>query len=50
VVVTGFTSNAQKLARYTINIGDRILAVDSAIGDRMWPVSTVEGVVSACTS
>ena len=50
MVVTGFTSNAQKLARYAINIGDRILAVDSAIGDRMWPVSTVEGVVSACTS
>lgn len=48
--VTGFTANAQKLTRYAVNIGDRILAVDSAMGDRMWPVSTVEGVVSACTS
>ena len=48
--MTGFTANAQKLARYAINVGDRILAVDSSMGDRMWPVSTVEGVISACTS
>lgn len=50
VEVTGFTANAQKLARYAINVGDRILAIDSSLGDRMWPVSTVEGVISACTS
>ena len=50
VEVTGFTANAQKLARFAINVGDRILAIDSSLGDRMWPVSTVEGVISACTS
>jgi pentatricopeptide repeat protein len=50
VEITGFTSNAQKLARFAIIPGDRILSVDSSIGDRMWPVSTVEGVISSCTS
>jgi len=50
VEVTGFTANAQKLARYAINVGDRIMAIDASMGDRMWPVSTVEGVISACTS
>jgi pentatricopeptide repeat protein len=30
--------------------GDRIVAVDSSLGDRMWPVSTNEGLISAVTS
>jgi hypothetical protein len=34
----------------TILEGDRIVAVGSSVGDIMWPVSTVEGVVSACTA
>ena len=27
-----------------------MLAVDSSIGDKMWPVSTVEGIISSVTS
>jgi len=50
VQVTGFTENAPRLVKYAINIGDRILAVDSSIGGSMWPVSTAAGVISACTS
>ncbi len=50
VQVTGFTNNAPKLVKYALQVGDRVVAVDSSIGDRMWPVSTVEGVISACTS
>jgi pentatricopeptide repeat protein len=50
VVVTGFTENAPNLVRYAVRIGDRITAVDSSWGDTMWPVSTVEGLISACTS
>lgn len=50
VQVTGFTENASKLVKCAIQIGDRILAVDSSLGANMWPVSTVAGVISACTS
>eukprot|EP00977_Amphora_coffeiformis_P015428 scaffold4510_cov183-Amphora_coffeaeformis.AAC.113 len=50
VVVTGFTGSAPNLVRHAVRIGDRIVAVDSSWGDQMWPVSTVEGLVSACTS
>lgn len=48
--VTGFTENAPTLVQYAVKIGDRVLAVDSSLGERMWPVSTVEGVISAVTS
>jgi len=50
VEVSGFTENAPNLVKYAVKVGDRVLAVDSSLGDRMWPVSTVEGVISACTS
>jgi pentatricopeptide repeat protein len=50
VEVTGFTEKASNLVRYAVKVGDRVLAVDSSLGDRMWPVSTVEGVISAVTS
>ena len=50
VIVRGFTENASNLALKGVQIGDRILAVGSTLGDIMWPVSTVEGVISACTA
>eukprot|EP00980_Cylindrotheca_fusiformis_P000655 scaffold160_cov136-Cylindrotheca_fusiformis.AAC.2 len=50
VAVTGFTENAPILVQYAVKVGDRVLAVDSSLGDKMWPVSTVEGVVSAVTA
>jgi pentatricopeptide repeat protein len=50
VVVTGFSEKASNLALKGVQIGDRIVAVGSSVGDIMWPVSTVEGVVSACTA
>jgi pentatricopeptide repeat protein len=50
VQVTGFTEIASKLVKYAVNVGDRILAVDSSLGGSMWPVSTTAGVISACTS
>ena len=36
--------------QYAVKVGDRVIAVDSSIGERMWPVSTVEGIISAVTS
>eukprot|EP00531_Pseudo-nitzschia_arenysensis_P001163 CAMPEP_0116148964 /NCGR_PEP_ID=MMETSP0329-20121206/18667_1 /TAXON_ID=697910 /ORGANISM="Pseudo-nitzschia arenysensis, Strain B593" /LENGTH=988 /DNA_ID=CAMNT_0003645191 /DNA_START=500 /DNA_END=3466 /DNA_ORIENTATION=- len=50
VEVTGFTPKASKLARCAVRPGDRILAVDSSLGERMWPVSTTEGLISAVTT
>ena len=50
VEVTGFTPKASKLARCAVQPGDRILAVDSSLGERMWPVSTTEGLISAVTT
>lgn len=52
VVVTGLnpdgTNGANDLS--SVQIGDRIVAVDSSLGSQMWPVSSVAGLVSACTS
>lgn len=48
--MAGFTETASNLVRYAVKVGDRVLAVDSSLGERMWPVSTVEGVISAVTS
>lgn len=51
IQITGFTSDAEKsIVKDTLRIGDRIVAVDSTIGEKMWPVSSVEGLVSACTT
>lgn len=50
VEVTGYTESAPTLVKYAVQVGDRVLAVDSSFGGQLWPVSTVEGVISACTS
>jgi len=50
VEVVGFTETAPTLVRFAVKVGDRVLAVDSSVGERMWPVSTVEGVISAVTT
>lgn len=50
VHVTGFTEQASMLVRERLMIGDRVVAVESSIGGNMWPVSNVNGAVSACTS
>lgn len=47
VKIIGFTEGAE--VSKTLRVGDRIVAVESAFR-QMWPVSTVEGVVSACTT
>jgi len=50
VTVTGFTEKASMLVRERLMIGDRVVAVESSMGGNMWPVSNVNGAVSACTS
>jgi pentatricopeptide repeat protein len=50
VVVTGLAAHVSKMVRYAVQVGDRVVAVQSSVGGAMWPVSTVEGVISACTS
>eukprot|EP00560_Eucampia_antarctica_P005724 CAMPEP_0197837556 /NCGR_PEP_ID=MMETSP1437-20131217/32506_1 /TAXON_ID=49252 ORGANISM="Eucampia antarctica, Strain CCMP1452" /NCGR_SAMPLE_ID=MMETSP1437 /ASSEMBLY_ACC=CAM_ASM_001096 /LENGTH=1093 /DNA_ID=CAMNT_0043444695 /DNA_START=154 /DNA_END=3435 /DNA_ORIENTATION=- len=50
VRVTGLTDQALDSTRQSIQNGDRIVAVNSSIGKQMWPVSSVEGLVSACTT
>lgn len=50
VVVTAIAENAPNMVQYAVQVGDRVMAVDSSLGDRLWPVSTTEGVISACTS
>lgn len=49
VVVTGVSESACTLVQYAVAVGDRVVAVDSSLGDTLWPVSTVEGVISAVT-
>ena len=34
----------------SLRVGDRIVAADSTVGDKLWPVSNVEGLVSAVTT
>ena len=50
VVVTGFSESASNLVRHAVQLGDRVVAVDSSWGDTLWPVTTVDGLTSACTS
>ncbi len=50
VLVTGLTDQALESTKKSIRPGDRIIAVDAAFGKQMWPVSSVEGLVSACTT
>ena len=35
IKVTGFTENAPTLVRYAVKVGDRVLAVDSSLGEKM---------------
>ena len=50
VVVTGLNENTiSNLVRHAVKIGDRIIAIDTSFGDTLWPVSTVEGAISAVT-
>jgi pentatricopeptide repeat protein len=49
VVVTDFSSDGSSAASY-VKKGDRIVAVESSLGSKMWPVSSAAGVVSAVTS
>jgi pentatricopeptide repeat protein len=49
VEIVGFTPLAPTLVRKAVRLGDRVIAVESSMGGQMWPVSTVEGVISACT-
>lgn len=50
VHVTGFTEKASMLVRERLMIGDRVVAVEASMGGNMWPVSNVNGAISACTS
>ena len=56
VLVTGLNgapgaSNPRNLdVLPSLRVGDRIVAVDSSLGSQMWPVTSIAGLVSACTS
>jgi len=49
VVITNFASNDTPASKQ-LNLGDRIIAVDSITGSQMWPISNVDGLISATTS
>ena len=49
-MVTGLNDmTISNLVRHAVRIGDRIVAIDTSFGDTLWPVSTVEGAISAAT-
>lgn len=51
VIISGISANkSSSSAESMLKVGDRIVAVDSSLGSQLWPVSSVEGVVSAVTS
>jgi pentatricopeptide repeat protein len=49
VIVTAIRDGASNLVRHAVAVGDRIVAIDAALGSTLWPVSTVEGAISAVT-
>jgi len=49
VQISGFTEDVPDFVTHNLRVGDRIIAVDSTLG-KMWPVSTVDGVVSSVTT
>lgn len=50
VQISGFTDDAPPMVQDKLHVGDRIIAVDSSLGSNLWPVSNVEGAVSAVTT
>lgn len=50
VQISGFTDDAPQLVKDKLKVGDRIIAVDSSLGSNLWPISNVEGAVSAVTT
>lgn len=50
IVVTEIKENvASNLVKHAVAVGDRVVAIESALGGKLWPVSTVEGAISAVT-
>jgi pentatricopeptide repeat protein len=49
VIVTAIRDGASNLVRHALAVGDRIVAIDASLGSTLWPVSTVEGAISAVT-
>jgi pentatricopeptide repeat protein len=49
VRISKIAENAPNLVQHALRVGDRVVAIDSSLGDKLWPVSTVEGVISAVT-
>jgi len=50
VRISGFTDDAPKKVTDKLQVGDRIIAADSSLGNKLWPISNVDGAVSAVTS
>lgn len=50
VQISGFTDDAPQLVKKKLKVGDRIIAIDSSLGSNLWPISNVEGAVSAVTT
>lgn len=50
IIVTEIKESiASNLVKHAVAVGDRVVAIESALGGKLWPVSTVEGAISAVT-
>ena len=50
VTVTGISDKASHLVSDNLRIGDRVVAVEASLGNKMWQVYNTDGLISAVTS
>jgi len=50
VQISGFTDDVPTYVKSKLQVGDRIIAADASLGSKLWPISSVEGAVSAVTT
>jgi pentatricopeptide repeat protein len=50
VTVTGISDKATSIVTDNLRVGDRVVAVESSLGGKMWQVYNTDGLISAVTS
>ncbi|KAL7488499.1 hypothetical protein ACHAW6_014093 [Cyclotella cf. meneghiniana] len=50
VTITGISSKASSAVTDNLRVGDRVVSVESSLGNKMWQVYNTDGLISAVTS
>lgn len=50
ITVTGISDKASSIVTDNLRVGDRVVSVESSLGNKMWQVYSTDGLISAVTS